>query len=294
MDKLLSMEVFVAAVEMGSFTATAETFQISAPMVGKHVRELESHLGVRLLSRTTRRQSLTEIGQQYYERCKNILSEIKAAEAGTEAMRGTPRGKFRVNAPVSFGSMKLAPAIVQYLAVYPEVTVELILNDQMVDLVEDGYDAVIRIGKLADSSLIARRIAPYRMMICAAPEYLERAGTPTTPADLISHQCLGFSYWRKRGGWRLQSNDANDTALPKIRFQSNNGHALRSAALAGFGIVMQPEALLAEDVQAGRLVGVLKEYWPAPQPMHLLYPRDRQAVPKLTTFVEFMLACFGG
>lgn len=294
MDKLLSMEVFVTAVETGSFTAASEAFQISPPMVGKHVRELESQLGVRLLSRTTRRQSLTEIGQQYYERCKFILGEIKAAEAGTEVMRATPRGNLRINAPVTFGSMRLAPALAHYLAAYPEVSLELTLNDRVVDLVEEGYDAAIRIGELADTSLVARPLAPYRMMICAAPEYLAQKGTPASPADLVSHHCLGFSHWSKRGGWRLQRSNTSDSALPKVRFQSNNGQALRTMALAGFGIVMQPEILLAEDVTAGKLVEILKDYWPTPSPMSLVYSRDRQAVPKLTTFIEFMLARFSG
>lgn len=161
------------------------------------------------------------------------------------------------------------------------------------DLTEEGYDVAIRIGKLTDSNLVARRLASYRMLICAAPGYLERAGTPITPADLISHQCLGFSRWSKRGGWNLQRNAANFSTGVNIRFQSNHGQALRMMALAGFGIVMQPEVLLADDVMAGELVEILKNFWPAPRPMNLLYSRDRQAVPKLTTFIEFMLAQFG-
>jgi DNA-binding transcriptional LysR family regulator len=261
-------------------------------MVGRHVRELETQLGVRLMSRTTRRHSLTEIGRQYFERCKFILGEIKAAEAGTEVMRATPRGKLRINAPVSFGSMRLAPALADYLASYPEVEVELTLNDRVVDLVEEGYDAAVRIGDLADSSLVARPLAPYRMMICAAPAYLERSGTPASPADLTHHQCLGFSHWNKRNGWRLQRTEPGESAPPQGRFQSNNGQALRTLALAGFGIVMQPEVLLAEDVTAGRLVGILQDFCPPPLPMHLVYPRDRQAVPKLTTYIEFMLTRF--
>lgn len=287
------MEVFVAAVEKGSFTAAAEVFQISPPMVGKHVRNLESLLGVRLLSRTTRRQSLTEIGQQYYERCKFILAEVNAAEAGTEFMRAIPRGKLRITAPVTFGSITLAPAITDYLAAYPEVSVELTLNDRLVDLVEEGFDAAIRIGEPANTNLIVRRLTPYPIMICASPEYLAREGIPASPDDLTSHQCLGFSHWNKRDGWRLQRGEANDSVLPNIRFQSNNGQALRTAALAGFGIVMQPKILFLEDVVAGRLVEVLKDFWPAPFPMHLVYPWDRQTVPKLTTFIKFIMTRFG-
>jgi DNA-binding transcriptional LysR family regulator len=158
--------------------------------------------------------------------------------------------------------------------------------------VEEGYDAAIRIGDLADSSLVARELTPYRMMICAAPDYLARSGVPTSPAELAPHQCLGFAHWNKQSGWRLRQTGPGKSAAPKSRFQSNNGQALRSLALAGFGIIMQPEVLLAEDVAAGRLVAILQDFWPPPLPMHLVYPRDRQAVPKLTTYIEFMLARF--
>jgi DNA-binding transcriptional LysR family regulator len=293
MDRLLSMEVFVAVIESGSFTSAAEVFQISPPMVGKHIRDLEARLGARLLSRTTRRQSLTEIGQQYYARCKFILGEIKAAETGAEAMRGVPRGTLRVNAPVSFGSMQLAPLIGEYLAANPAVNLNLTLDDRLVDIVDEGYDAAIRIGTLADSGLIARRLAPYRMLICASPAYLERTGMPTQPADLAAHQCLDFTYWSKRGGWRLGRHEGNDFAPAGHRFRTNNGQALRMAALAGLGIVMQSEALLADDVRSGRLVEILQDFRPAPRPMQIVYPRDRQAVPKLTTFIEFMIRRFG-
>lgn len=292
MDRLLSMEVFVAVVDKGSFTAASEVFSISPPMVGKHIHFLEQRLGARLLTRTTRRQSLTEIGRQYYERCKQILAEIHAAESGAEAMRAIPRGKLRINAPVSFGSLRVAPALTDYLEAHPEVSLELTLNDRIVDLLEEGYDAAIRIGELAESSLIARRLASYPVLICAAPAYLARAGVPTTPEQLVGHQCLGFTHWRKRGGWQLDR-DVSPAALPFTRFQSNNGQALRMAALRGFGIVMQPELLLADDVAAGRLVTLLSDYRPAPRPVHLVYPRDRQSVPKLTTVIDFIVQRFG-
>jgi DNA-binding transcriptional LysR family regulator len=293
MDRLQSMEIFVAAVDRGSFTAAARVFRLTPPMVGKHIRFLEQRLGARLLTRTTRRQALTEIGRQYYGRCKRILEEVRSAEAGAEAMRAAPRGELRISAGVSFGSLRLSPALADYLATYPEVTVQLNLSDQFVDLIEEGYDAAIRIGELADSSLIARPLQPYRMMICASPAYLKRMGTPRTPADLVRHACLGFSNWSRGGGWRLGRENVTESDLPTCRFQSNNGQALRTAAMNGLGIVMQSEVILAEDVAAGRLVEVLPDFLPPPRPMHLIYPRDRQATPKLTTFVEFVLERFG-
>ncbi len=293
MDRLRGMEVFVAVVDSGSFTAAAEAFNISPVMVGKHIRALEQRLGARLLTRTTRRQSLTEIGRQYCERCRAILAEIQAAESGAEAMRATPRGTLKLSAPVSFGTQLLAPAMADYLALHQEVSLDLNLNDRVIDLVEEGYDAAVRIGALDDSGLIARPLRPYRMVICASPDYLARAGTPRTPADLARHQCLDFMHWNKRVRWKLNNDGANHAEVPASRFRSNNGQALRMAALRGHGIVMQAEILLGEDVASGRLVSLLEKHVPLPRQMHLVYPRDRQATPKMTTFIDFMLERFG-
>jgi DNA-binding transcriptional LysR family regulator len=292
MDKLLSMEVFVAVVDKGSFTAASEAFNMSPVMVGKHIRQLEERLGARLLARTTRRQSLTEIDQRYCEHCRLILAEVKAAESGAEAMRTTPRGVLKINAPVSFGTEWLAPAMTDYLALHPEVSLDLQLNDRVVDLIEEGYDAAIRIGMLEDSGLVARPLRPYRMLICASKDYLKRAGVPKTPHDLLAHRCLDYTHWNKRVRWRLGDGRGGDFEFPAGRFRSNNGQALRMAALRGFGVVMQSEALLGDDVAAGRLVPLLKEYLPPPRPVHLIYPRDRQPTPKLTTFIDFITKRF--
>lgn len=294
MDKLRSMEILVAVVDLGSFTAAAETFRISPVMVGKHIRQLEERLGTRLLARTTRRQSLTEIGRQYVEQCRQILAQIAAAETGAEAMRATPRGKLKITAPVSFGSECIAPLMADYLAAYPDVSLELNLNDRMADLVEEGFDAAIRIGALEDSGMVARPLRPYAMVICASPAYLARHGTPRTPDDLARHECVDFLQWSRHMRWRLSGREArHDGVTPESRFRSNNGQALRMAALHGFGIVMQAEILLAGDIAAGRLVPLLADYVPAPRLMHLLYPRDRQPTPKLTTFIDFLLERYG-
>jgi len=291
MDRLRSMEVFVAAVERGSFAAAARACRMTAPMVGKHIQHLEHRLGARLLARTTRRQTLTEIGRQYFERCREILRQVGDAERGAEAQRAAPRGKLRIGAPVTFGSMRLAPALGEFLDRHPEIEVELVLSDELIDLLDGAFDAAVRIGRLPDSSLIARRLQPYRMLICASPAYLKRAGTPATPADLAKHSCLGFTHWDSRGGWSLGRK--GKVALPVPRFTSNNGQALRSAALAGAGIVMQPEALLGDDVAAGRLTPVLSKFLRPPRPMHLIYLRDTQVTPKMKAFVGFMVERFG-
>ena len=294
MDKLRSMEIFVSVVDQGSFTATADIFRISPVMVGKHIKQLEDRLGTRLLARTTRRQSLTEIGQQYVEQCRQILAQIAAAETGAEAMRATPRGKLKITAPVSFGSERIAPLLAEYLTAYPDVSLELNLYDRMVDLVEEGFDAAIRIGALQDSGMVARPLRHYAMVICASPGYLAKHGTPRTPDDLAQHECVDFMQWSRHMRWRLSGTETRrDGAATESRFRSNNGQALRMAALHGFGIVMQAEILLADDIAAGRLVPLLADYVPAPRLMHLLYPRDRQPTPKLTTFIDFLLERYG-
>jgi len=292
MDKLRSMEVFVAAVDTGSFTAAAERFGISAVMVGKHVRELEQKLGAALLTRTTRRQSLTEIGRQYAEQCRAILAQISAAESLAETMRLAPRGVLKVSAAVSFGMEWLSPMIPEFLEMYPEVSLDLNLNDRMIDMVEEGFDVAVRIGKLEDSSLVARPLRPYGLAICGAPGYLERRGVPQVPADLAQHECLEFSGWVPQARWRLKGEkDARNVPLSRLR--ANNSYALKQAALKGFGLIMQAETALAQDIAAGRLVRVLDDYLPTPRPMHLLYPRNRQPAPKLTSFIDFMLARLG-
>lgn len=292
MDKLRSMEILVAVVDAGNFTAAAARFNLSPVMVGKHIAQLEATLGARLLTRTTRRQSLTEIGAQYAEQCRAILAQIDAAERGAEAMRSVPRGRLRITASTSFGNEWLAPALIDYLRLHPEVSVDLNLNDRVTDLVDEGYDAAIRIGAPADSSMIARPLRPYSMAICASPGYLKQHGKPKTPADLAQHECLDFMVGDIGVGWRLQSVHGK-RPLQASRFRANNGQALRMAALRDFGIVMQAEVLLAKDIAEGRLVPLLRDYLPAPRPMHLVYPRDRRATPKLITFIEFILERLG-
>ena len=293
MDKFVSMEVFVAVVEAGSLTAAAERFDLSSAMVGKHIRSLETQLSTRLLTRTTRRQSLTEIGRQYYEQCRRILADVKAAESLAEAMTSAPRGTLKVTVPLTYGVEVFSPAMTDYLNQYPEVSLELDLSNRVFDLVEEGFDAAVRIGRLPDSSLVARPLKPYRMRACASPVYLQRMGTPKTPADLLHHECLGFLHWGREGLWRLDGDAESDYQLRPGRFRANNGQALKMAALRGFGLVLQPEALLAREIEQGTLVSVLEDYLPDGAPVHLIYPRDRQPTPKLTSFIDFVIERFG-
>jgi len=294
MDRLTSMAVFAKAVEAGSFAAAAEALGLSAPMVGKHVRFLEDRLGAQLLARTTRRQSLTEVGRAFYERCRIVLAEAEAAEALAEDLRAVPRGRLRINAPVTFGAHEFVPMVARYLRANPEVSIEVTLSDRIVDLVEEGYEAVIRVAPLPDSSLVARRLRPYRLVACAAPAYLAERGVPARPEELGGHECLGFAHWAPRGEWEFRDADG---VISRVqiggRVSINSGEALRSAALEGLGIILQPEGLLCDDIAAGRLVRVLPGYTPPSRPMHILFAPDRRPTPKLRSFIDAVVEEFG-
>jgi DNA-binding transcriptional LysR family regulator len=287
MDLLDSMQVYVLTVEKGSLSAAASASGISATMAGNHVRTLEKRLGMQLLHRTTRRQHLTALGEDYYGRCKEILRLVAETDTRAQNLQLTPTGKLRISAPVTFGTEALMPALSTYLARYPEVTVDVSLSDRVVDLVEEGFEAAIRIGQLPDSALIAKPLAPYRLMICASPQYLARRGTPKKPEDLSRHECLSFSP-AALASWRLQGKDGALRIPVSGRLQVNHGHALRVAALHGLGIVLQPAILLEADVEAGRLVRLFPRFALPVRPMSVVYLQDRYRSPKLKSFVDFV------
>lgn len=287
------MTIFVRVVDRGSFTAAAQEFRLTGTMVGQHIRALETMLGGRLLNRTTRKQSLTELGQHYYERCQRILADVADAESIGAELQGESRGRLRVLSTVSFGVHALAPLCVEYRAAHPGVSIDLVLNDQAINLVEEGFDVAVRVGDLADSSLVARALRPYRSVICACPAYLERHGEPQAPEDLAMHSCLGFAHPVAGRHWRLQGPHGEIVVPVQPTLTANSGEALRMAALSGLGIVMQPEVLLEDDLRAGRLVRVLPDYAPATRPMHVLTVADRKPPPKIRTFVDFLVERFG-
>ncbi|MGK5078702.1 LysR family transcriptional regulator [Janthinobacterium sp. HLX7-2] len=293
MDRLLSMAVFAKAVELGSFSSAAEVFRMSPQLVGKHVHMLEQHLGVRLLNRTTRRQRLTEIGASYYAKVKLILSEVESAEGLAAESKARPSGRLRINAPVSFGIHALMPRLTEYMDTYPEVQVEVSLVNRYVDALEEGADAVFRVGELPDSSRIARRLAPYRLILCAAPGYLKAHAPIKSPLDLVSHECLGFAYTELRTHWSFDGPEGLMTVPVTDRLMIDSGEALLMAARAGMGLLLQPAELVEPEIDAGRLVRVLPKYHPPTRPLHLLYAPDRQMIPKLRSFIEFAVAAFG-
>lgn len=288
MHLLDSMGVYVLAVEKGSLSAAAAACGISPTMAGNHLRTLEKRLGMQLLSRTTRRQRVTQFGEDYYARCKEILRLVADTDTQAQKLHSTPAGKLRVTAPNTFGAEALMPALSIYLERYPEVSVDLVLSDRVVDLVEEGFEAAVRIGRLPDSALIAKSLAPYRMMICASPDYLARRGTPQEPEDLTQHECLSFTP-AALSAWRLS--DGEEVPV-KGRLQVNDGRALRVAALHGVGIVMQPAVLLEQDVVAGRLLQLFPAHELPTRAMSVVYLPDRYRSPKLRSFVDFLVEQF--
>ena len=295
MDRLASMATFVKAVDLGSFAAAASALAMSPQMVAKHVSYLEARLGTRLLNRTTRRQSLTEIGRTYYERCKLVLAEAEWADAAAgDKATGTPRGKLRVNAPVSFGSHTLVPVVTRYLRRHPEVEIELTLTDRYVDLVEEGFEAVFRIGRLADSSLAARALRPFRVIACASPGYLGAHGTPRDPKELEAHQCLVYAGTRVGSGdWRFFRDGRAIDLKIRSQLQVNNATALLSAALDGFGVAFIADDLARAPIARGELVQVLPDFDTPSRAMHLLFHADRRQTTKLRSFIDSVVRELG-
>lgn len=290
MDRLASMATFVKVVDRGSFAAAAAELKMSPQMVAKHVSYLETHLETRLLNRTTRRQSLTEIGKAYYERCKGALNEVDWAEAAADKATGAPRGRLRVNAPVSFGTHTVTPLVTRYLRQYPEVELELILNDRYVDLVEEGFEAVFRIGRLADSSLTARALRPFRQVAVASPSYLQERGQPREPADLRTHTCLGYVGMRTTAAdWRFLRDGRKIDVAVRGSLQVNNAGALLASALEGFGIAYIAEDLARSSIATGALVRVLPDYDTPSRPLHLMFHADRRMTTKLRSFVDMVV-----
>lgn len=293
MDRFLSMGVFAKAVETGSFSAAGDALRMSSQLVGKHVQTLEQHLGVRLLHRTTRRQHLTEAGADFYERVKIILAEVEAAEGGA-AMRGaTPRGRLRINAPVTFGIHALAPHLSDYLRQYPDVTIDMSLSNRYVDLIDEGFDVVFRVGELADSGLMARALSPYRLCLCAAPAYLATRPPIAHPRDVEHHECLGFSHSDLHARWTFEGPEGLINVPVAGKLVVDNGEALLMAARAGLGLLMQSCELVQDDLASGRLVPVLPEFPVPSRAFHVLYAPDRRMTPKLRSFLDFTLERFG-
>ena len=294
MQNLTDIAVFVKVVELSSFTAAAEALESSQPVVSKAVTRLEERLGARLLNRTTRRLSLTEAGSELYRRSVRALEEIENAELEVARFQTEPRGTLRVSAPMSFSILHLGSAIPRFLDRYPGVAVELIHDDRQVDLVDEGYDVAIRIGRLQDSNLVARRITPCRQVMCAAPAYLAKRGAPERPEDLLEHNCIVYTLLSTPREWRLTDAAGESHSVPvNGSLHSNNGLVNRAAAIAGAGIVLLPTFYVCDQLRSGELKPVLCSFRPQDLAVYAVYPERRNLTPKVRAFVDFLAETFG-
>ena len=293
MDRLLSMQAFVKTVEAGSLTSAADLLNMSPQLVGKYVRALEQHLGVKLLHKTTRSQHLTDIGELFYERSKFILAEMEEAEGLAAETRIEPMGTLKINAPVTFGIKALTPALKAYAEQYPKVAIELTISNRFIDMIEEGYDAVFRVGKLADSGLVARPLQPYRLVLCASPNYLKHNPKISHPMDLIHHQCLSFAHTELRNTWSFNENGKLIAVPITSQITIDNGEALLELALCDGGIILQPYESVAQHLTEGTLIEILPDYAVPTRPMHIMYAQDRRMTPKLRSFIDYCVDTFG-
>ncbi|QWA10906.1 LysR family transcriptional regulator [Sodalis ligni] len=294
MDRLTSIEVFIAAVDEGSLVAAGRRFGLSASMAGKYLTGLETELNVCLIKRSTRRLSLTDAGKRYYDRCKRILDEFDDANREASDASLSLHGVLRIAAPVTFGTLHMGNVIGRFLQDHPQINVSMRLDDRYLDLHDDNIDVAIRIGRLADSSLIARRLAPCRMVLCAAPAYLKRAGTPRLPEDLHHSPRLAFSEEVSMGAWTLY--DENQQPHPidgPIRMQANNVQMLLDAALAGIGITYGPSFVFGKYLAGGELINLLPAYRTKDLTVQAVYPAMRYTPSRIRQFIDYLVADFG-
>lgn len=292
MDRFAELTALVRTVDRGSQAAAARELRITPAMVGRYIQALEDRLGVRLLNRTTARQSLTEAGVAFYAQASAILEQLEAAETTASERQAEPRGTLRVNAPMSFGAHHLAAAVAEFCGRNAGVRVEMVLNDRVVDLIEEGYDVAVRIGRLADSGLIARRLSTCRLVVCASPDYLARRGTPRTPPDLLEHNCLLYAYASNGGAWRFHGEGGETEVRLAGDVVVNNGDALLAAALAGQGVILQPTFIVGDALRQRRLVRLLPGWRLADLDVHAVYPTTRHLSPKVRSFVDFLAGRF--
>ncbi|WP_281017120.1 MULTISPECIES: LysR family transcriptional regulator [unclassified Minwuia] len=294
MHDLSAMAVFAAIAEAGSLTQAAERLSLSKSAVSKQLSRLEERLGARLVNRNTRQVSLTEVGIVYFDFCARILEEAEAAEAAVANLQDAPRGRLRVNAPMSFGTMHLAAALTGFANAYPEITVDLELTDAFVDLVDGGIDVAVRITSMQDSTLIARQLAPACRMVAASPDYLAEHGTPQHPRDLSRHNCMIYSLAPNPGTWVFREADGSAMPIPvQGSIRSNNGEVLREAAIAGLGILVDPTFITYRAIRDGRLVPLLCDYELPRSGIHAVYPNRRHLSPKVRAFIDFLGNHFG-
>jgi DNA-binding transcriptional LysR family regulator len=292
MDKVQEMTSFVAVVEAGSFVAAADATGLSKAAVSRHVADLEERLGVRLLQRTTRRLSLTEDGQTFFARAKDLLAAIDEAESEISARTGEPFGLLRINAPLSFGILHLAPLWGRFAERHPRISLDVTLADRVVDLVEEGYDLAVRITNLPSSALVSRRLASTRMVLCASPTYLRGHGTPKHPRELATHAVFSYSYWSTRDEWNFTGPEGPVAVRLNPRIHTNSGDTCRAAALDHQCVVLQPDFLVGEDLRRGTLVELMPEYRALEIGIYAVYPSRKLLPTKVRRIIDFLVEAF--
>ena len=293
MDRFREMETFTAVVEEGSFVRAAEKLRISKSVVSRIVQDLEIRLEGKLLQRTTRRLALTAIGQSYYQRCRQILDELVEAESAVGMDREKAFGLLKVSVPTTFGIRHLAPLWGDFLLRYPQVRLDIALLDRQVDLIGEGYDLAIRIAsRQNDSSLVSRKLASSRIILCAAPRYLEQHGTPQALDDLQEHDFIGYSYLSTGDVWKLKSASSVEGIKTQPRLRANNGDTCRAAALQGLGIIAQPGFVIEEDLRDGRLVEILPDWQPEERGIYAVYPTRQYLSGKVRALIDYLEEAF--
>jgi DNA-binding transcriptional LysR family regulator len=293
MDRFHAIVAFTKVVEAGSFARAAERLDVSVSSVSRHVSELEAHLDARLLNRTTRRLSLTEAGRAFHERCVQLLADLEEAEASAGAGTVVPRGTLRLSCGVTFGTRYIAPVVAAFMARYPDMRFDVELSDRIVDLVDEGFDAAVRIGAIGGQNLVGRRIGRTKLVCCASPAYLARHGEPRSPEDLARHACLLYEYAPQRDTWTFTDRAGHER---KVRVtgpvHSNNGSFAAALALEGVGIAYEPDIIVRDDVRAGRLVPILRTFVPQETGIHVVYASRRHLSAKVRAFAEFLAERF--
>jgi DNA-binding transcriptional LysR family regulator len=290
MQQLEGIMAFVTVVDEGGFSPAARRLGVAKSTISKRIRSLEDRLGARLLNRTTRSQSLTEVGAAYYERCSAIVDAAREAEAAVTHQQTTPHGRLRLSAPMSFGQRYLDPVIAEFLRGHPNAELELDLDDRTIDVVDEGYDLAIRIGSISESSLVMRELLSSRFCIVASPGYLAKRGSPHTPDELFEHDCLLYSYQRSGDSWRFDGPDGPLQVRVTGRMRANNGDALAQAASAGLGLALLPDFIVEREISAGRLCTVLDDWCQQRVAVHAVYPHNRHLSAKVRVFVDLLEA----
>ena len=292
MDRALEMQVFCTVVDKGTFVGAAAPLEMSKAAISRYVSALEERLGARLLHRTTRKLSLTEEGRQFYHQAREVLALMDQAEEAVSSAAPEPSGVLRVNAPVSFGVLHLAPLWGAFMSAHPSVELDISLNDRLVDLVDEGFDAAIRIARMENSSLVGRRLAGTRMCLCASPDYLASHPPLRTLADLAEHGVIAYTNFATGNEWQFDGPDGRVSVRTRSSVRCNNGDTCRSIAIAGGGIALQPSFMVGEDLRSGALVEILPEYRSIELGIYVVYPTRKHLASKVRALISFLTERF--